>query len=297
VKWSEELTTELPVGPLTVTSTVAAACGGAMAVKDVSEMTLKPSAGTAPNRTWLVAVNPLPVRVTTVPPAVPPLVVAKLVTAGADAAVTVTRSADTSADVPAGVTTVMSQTPAAPGRTVATIVVSDTTLKLVAGSEAKYTTVAPVKALPVITRFVPPAVPRLVVLNEVIDGTEAAEYVKWSADPAEDVPPGPVTVMSTVPVAVLAGTVATITLSERTVNAAASVPKLTALAPVNPLPDTVNTAPPSVLPDDGVTAVTDGVLELYVKWSAEPVEEVPAALVTVISTVAAASGGAIATII
>jgi hypothetical protein len=161
-----------------VTSTVAAAPGGEIAVNDVSEMMLKPSAGTVPNRTWLAAVNPLPDTVTTVPPAVVPLVVPRLVTEGADAAVTVTRSADTNADVPAGVVIVRSQTPAGIGGAVTMIVVSLITVKLVPSVAPKETPFAPVKPLPVTTRLVPPPVPRLLVLSDVMEGAEADEYVK-----------------------------------------------------------------------------------------------------------------------
>ena len=87
MNWSDELTAELPVGEYTVTSTVPEAeAGGAIAVMDVSELTVKDAAGTVPNSTWLAPVKPLPVTVTLVPPAVLPLVVPSDVTAGAFAA-------------------------------------------------------------------------------------------------------------------------------------------------------------------------------------------------------------------
>jgi hypothetical protein len=56
--------------------------------------------------------------------------------------------------------------------------------------------------------------------------------------------------------------------------------------------------PPAVLPLLGLTAVTVGAEPLtlvYVKWSADDVADVPSAVVTVISIVPAASGGAVAT--
>ena len=76
----------VPVGVVTVTSTVPAAWLGAVAVIDVSELKVK-VAGTVPNRTLLTPVKSVPVMFTTVPPPVLPVVTSSDVTAGAEAAV------------------------------------------------------------------------------------------------------------------------------------------------------------------------------------------------------------------
>jgi hypothetical protein len=73
----------------------------------------------------------------------------------------------------------------------------------------------------------------------------------------EEVPLGVVTVTSTVP-AVPAGEVARMALSERTVKAAAVPPKVTALAPVKFAPVMVTASPPAALPEEAVTAATEG---------------------------------------
>jgi hypothetical protein len=53
-------------------STVPAACVGEVAVMEVAEFTVKEAAGVVPKETAVVPVKPLPVSVTTVPPAVLP---------------------------------------------------------------------------------------------------------------------------------------------------------------------------------------------------------------------------------
>ena len=86
----------------------------------------------------------------------------------------------------------------------------------------------------------------------------AARNVNWSAAPVALVPPGVVTVMSTVP-ALSAGEVAVIDVALLTVNAVAAVaPKLTAVAPVKPVPVIVTEVPPAVGPLVGLTLVTVG---------------------------------------
>jgi hypothetical protein len=80
-------------------------------------------------------------------------------------------------------------------------------------------------------------------------------------------------------------------------DSAAVPPKLTAVAPekFDPVSSTL-LLPPSG-PAEGPTALIDEVEpEVTVKWSEEDVAEVPAAVVTVMSTVAAAWGGATAVI-
>src|SRR5260370_28756808 len=79
-------------------------------------------------------------------------------------------------------------------------------------------------------------------------------------------------------------------------DAAAVPPKVTAVAPRKPVPVIVTTVPPPVPPVDGFKELTVGAeTALYVKWSALPVEDVAAKVVTVMSTVPAVPGGAVAT--
>jgi hypothetical protein len=75
---------ELPLGVVTVTSTVAADPPGAMAVIDVSDKTLKVVAGMLPKLTAVAPVKFVPVIVTIVPPADGPLVGERPVTVGAE---------------------------------------------------------------------------------------------------------------------------------------------------------------------------------------------------------------------
>ena len=75
VAWSALPVAEVPVGVLTMTSTVPAAWEGDTALMDVSELTVKLVAATPPNVTLAAPVKPLPVMVTLVPPAVVPLLV------------------------------------------------------------------------------------------------------------------------------------------------------------------------------------------------------------------------------
>jgi len=67
-------------------------------------------------------------------------------------------SADDVADVPTEVTTVTSTGPAGPAGLVAVIWVAELTTTLLAGVPPKFTTVAPVRSLPVMITCVPPPV-------------------------------------------------------------------------------------------------------------------------------------------
>jgi hypothetical protein len=81
--------------------------------------------------------------------------------------------------------------------------------------------------------------------------------------------------------------VVVISVSETTVKeAAAVVPKSTAVAPVKVAPVMVTGVPPAVGPEMGATEVTVGTTT-NVNWSAGEVAEVPPAVVTVTSTVPA----------
>ena len=82
--------------------------------------------------------------------------------------------------------------------------------------------------------------------------------MKWSAADVVEVPPGPTTVMSTVP-ADPAGAVTWSDVSEIAVNVlATTVPNFTCEAPVKWVPITTTAVPPTVLPLEGLTLVTVG---------------------------------------
>ena len=79
-----------------------------------------------------------------------------------------------------------------------------------------------------------------------------------SAAEVAEVPPGVMTVMSTVPVP--AGLVAVIEVALLTVYEVAEVPpNLTAVAPVKPVPVIATDVPPAVGPDVGDLPVTVGI--------------------------------------
>ena len=119
----------------------------------------------------------------------------------------------------------------------------------------KLTADAPVKLVPAIVTVVPPAAGPEDGLTRVTVG--GVTYAYWSLVLAALVPPGVVTVMSTVPAAPT-GAVAEIWLELFTENVAAVPPKLTPVAPVKPVPLIVTVVPPVVGPDVGLTLVTDG---------------------------------------
>ena len=151
------------------------------------------------------------------------------VTAGAGT-MNVNWSAGEVAEVPPGVITVTSTIPVPAGLTAVTVV-SLPPSRSVAGVVPKSTAVAPVSPVPVIVTGVPPAYGPLVGARAVTVG--AAMNVNWSAADVSDVPPGVVTVTSSVPVP--AGLTAVTVVSFTTVTSvAAVVPKSTAVAPVSP---------------------------------------------------------------
>src|SRR4030081_2648941 len=101
--------------------------------------------------------------------------------------------------------------------------------------------------------------------------------------------------MSTVP-ALWAGEVAVIDVALLTVNVIAAVaPKLTAVAPVKPVPVIVTDVPPAAGPFVGLTFVTVGAAT-NVNWSFAEVALVPLGVVTVMSTVPALCAGEVAVI-
>jgi hypothetical protein len=145
----------VPSGVVTVTSTGPADCAGAVAVIDVSELTVK-AAAVEPKSTLVAPVKSIPVIVTVVPPVANPERGVIPVTVG----VGITKWNVVCAVpvlVPSGVVTVTSSAPAASAGEVAVIDVSEFTTN-VAEVEPKSTAVAPVKPVPVIVTDVPPAV-------------------------------------------------------------------------------------------------------------------------------------------
>src|ERR1700722_7957550 len=120
-----------------------------------------------------------------------------------------------------------------PADDVAVIEVAELTVKLVALVVPNFTAVAPVKLLPVIVTDVPPEAGPVVGEIDVTAG--ATTYVKWSLGAVTLVPPGVVTVMSTVPAP--AGAVAVIDVAELTVKPVAlATPNFTTVAPARLVP-------------------------------------------------------------
>jgi hypothetical protein len=110
-----------------------------------------------------------------------------------------------------------------------------------------------VKPVPVIVTNVPPAGGPVVGL--IAETVGAATKVNTSAGLVGDVPPVAVTVTSTAPVP--AGLSAVIVVALTTVSLAAGVvPKLTAVTPVNPVPEIVTDVPPVTGPIAGLKPVT-----------------------------------------
>ena len=116
-----------------------------------------------------------------------------------------------------------------------------------------FTAVTPVNPVPVIVTVVPLVAGPLVGEIPVMVGA----YVNWSAAEVALVPPGVVTVTSTVPVP--AGDFMVREVDEVTDKPVpAVVPNFTAVAPVNPVPVTVTVVPPATGPAAGEMLVTVG---------------------------------------
>src|SRR5271166_1582022 len=82
--WSAKLVADVPPGEVTVTST-SPDPAGATILSDVSELTTRPVPGTPLKAATVARVNPVPVTVTAVPPAVGPAVGATPVMTGVGA--------------------------------------------------------------------------------------------------------------------------------------------------------------------------------------------------------------------
>src|SRR6267378_4219967 len=86
MNWSAALAGVVPLGVVTITST-APVPGGETAAIDVGELTVKLLAPADPNLTAVAPMRPVPLMVTRVPPAPPPLLGLTLMSAGAGAPV------------------------------------------------------------------------------------------------------------------------------------------------------------------------------------------------------------------
>jgi hypothetical protein len=190
------------------------------------------------------------------------------------------------AEVPPRATTVTFTVPV-PAGLVAMICVAEVTVKLLAATVPKSTSVAPVNPVPVIVTDVPPDVDPDLGLMPVTAG--GATYVNWSADEVAEVPPGVTTVTSTVP-AVPAGLVAVICVSVSLLIFAVTLPKSTPVAPARFVPVIVTAVPPEVDPDVGLRLVTvGGDVSITMFWVAKPsrrvVGRVNAATLPALSTI------------
>src|SRR5262249_38479682 len=147
-----------PYRVLTATSTVLVPCAaGAVAVIEVSEFTVKEVAATPPKDTWFAPVNPEPVMVTLVPPALDPRAGLIAVTLGTGAT-KVNWSAVTAAEGPLSVVTRTSTGPGVLAGLVTVNCVEELMVMVLAATPPKATLTRPVKLVPVMTTLVPPAV-------------------------------------------------------------------------------------------------------------------------------------------
>lgn len=212
------------VPPGVVTDTLPEVPDATTAVMLVIDTTLNEVAAVPPKLTAVAPVKSVPVIVI-VDPTPPAGVKDRIVGAGINV------NPDFVA-VPSGV--VMETLPEAPEETTAVMLVAETTLNEVAAVPPKLTVVAPVKFIPSMVMLEPEAA--LVGINDEIVGTRINVKPDFVA-----VPPGVVT--DTLPEAP-AATTAVMLVADTTLNDEAFVPpKLTAVAPVNSVPDIVIVLP------------------------------------------------------
>ena len=204
-------------------------------------------------------------------------------------------SADDVADVPPGVMTVTASTgPDCSAGDFAVIEVALETVYDVAAIPPKYTLVAPVKPVPVMITLVPPAAGPVFGLTLVTVG--GPSKVNWSAADGAEVPPGVVTVTSTVP-APSPGVVAVIEVALLiTYDVAGMPPKYTLVANFKFVPVMVTEVPPPNGPAVGEIPMTVGGAT-KVNWSAADVADVRPGVVTVTSIVPADPAGAVTVIV
>jgi len=231
----------VPPGVVTLISPDVAP-NGAGTVIELSDTTVKPAAAVPLNVTDVAPVNPLPVIVT-IAPIKPEAGANEVITGGG---MTVNALADVT--LPPGVVIEMGPVVAATGA-FTVMRVSDTTVNNDAGVPLNATDIALDRPLPVTVTTVP-AGPEPGVNAAITGGGMTVNAPLEMA-----IPPGVVTWIG--PVAASAGTPAVMVVSETTVNTgAAAAVKLTALAPVSPVPVMVTVVPRG--PAFGVNEVITG---------------------------------------
>ena len=159
-----------------------AASAGAVIVSEVEEVTDNAVPATVPNFTPVTPMKPVPVTVTTVPPANFPAAGDTAVTVGA--ATYVKRSAVTSAEVPPAAVTRKLTVPAACAGAVIFSEVEEVTVNAVPATVPNFTPVTPVKPVPVTVTTAPPANLPAEGDNFVTVGAAAAA----AGDPADTTP-------------------------------------------------------------------------------------------------------------
>ena len=226
---------------------------GLVTVSFVLEATFSLVPGLAPNRTWEILVNPLPVIVTGVPPAAAP--VTGLIVDTLGGAMNVNRSFDVLAEVPYGV---ISRTSTRPGERFGAVRVTDFsefTLMLLAAVEPNKILVTSTKPEPLIVTWVPPLADPVVADSLVIFGAGTYRNRAWLVTVL--VPDGLVAFTVTVPEP-FGATTATWVSDSTLILVAGRLPNITLLTPDRPTPVNVTTVPPPALPAAGDTPVTDG---------------------------------------
>ena len=192
--------------------------------------------------------KPVPVRVTLLPPMMGPV--------GGDSVVSVgelTKRNTAPLLVVEAMSTVTALAPAALAGEVAVTLLSEMTVKEVAGVGPKWTASVSIKPPPMMFTSVPPVVgPEVGVIEEI---TGAG----WNWKLSElSVPPGVVIVIGTVPARCI-GVIASTSVLLTTVKlVAATVPNDTLVVPVRLIPVIVTISPPAVTPVAGNTAVGAG---------------------------------------
>jgi hypothetical protein len=164
--------------------------------------------------------------------------------------------------------------------------VVELTVKLVAATDPNCTELTEAKLVPLITTEVPPVDgPEIGLTPPTVGGPVTSAYVNRSAAVTGLVPAGVVTRTSTAPAAP-AGAVTVMDVALNAVTLPAAAPKVTTGVPgVKLEPPMVTTAPPASGPVFGLTDATAGGGVTNVNWSAPLVADVPAGVVTVMSTV------------
>jgi hypothetical protein len=260
VNWSADPVGEACPATVTIMSTVVAVvAAGLVAEQLVVEVHDAAVPAMTPNAIVLALVeNPVPVTVTTVPPAIGPELGLMAVTVGPE--VYVNWSAALVGEVLALTAAIRSTEPALPTGLVAVQLVADVHVTAVPATVPKSIMVEPEVVEnpdPVMVTTVPPASGPALGLMLAIVGPEV--YVNWSAVLVAEVVPPEVTVTSTAP-AVPAGLVAVQLVVELQVTAVPAVAPKATVVPVmaNPVPVMVTTVVPASGPALGLMLATVG---------------------------------------